>query len=343
MTTRPAGRADRSASGPRRGLAHRLTNAPWFPVACGCVLLFACLAFYQPSFLRANNIVNILTQCSLYAIMAVGMVFVISAGGIDISVAMVAFFIMAMMHALGQFLPAGLVLFLALVIGGLAGACNGFLVSVLRIEPIIATLATMAIARGLAYVLIDSTNKVLSDPLQVIGATKVGVIPLPAIIMVAVALIGSYVLNYTRLGRWAIAIGDNPLSARLSGIPVWRVRFWTYVIAGLTVGVAATIYAGRVGSVQPDSMLGYEFTVITAVVLGGTRLTGGHSTVFGAVLGCVFLYLVENALTMLEISSFYQDLARGVIMFLAIGISTISAVRQRSAAREEDRRRIRLT
>ena len=319
-----------------------LVAAPWLPVAVGCVLLFAFLAFYQPAFLRGPNIINILTQCSLYAIMAVGMVFVISTGGIDISVAMVAFFIMALMHTLGQFIPAELVLVVALLTGGLVGAFNGFLICVLRLEPIIATLATMAMARGLAYILIDSTNKVLADSLQVVGATKIGIIPLPAIIMVVVLLVGSFILNFTRLGRWAVAIGDNPTSARLSGIPVWWVRFWTYVIVGVTVGIAAMIYAGRVGSVQPDSMFGYEFTVITAVVLGGTRLTGGQSTVFGAVLGCVFLYLVENALTMVQVSSFYQDLARGLIMFLAIGISTISVIRQRAAAREEERRRIKL-
>jgi Ribose/xylose/arabinose/galactoside ABC-type transport systems, permease components len=321
-------------------LISKALRKPWVPVFIGILAMFAFLAISQPAFLRLNNFVNILGQCSMYGIMAVGMVFIISTGGIDISVGMSAFFTMAVMYQVAKVLPAPLVFLVAILTSTSVGLINGLLVTYLRIPAMIATLATMSVTRGLAYILINSTNKMIPPELRIIGGSKIGIIPLASILMLAIAIIGAFLLNRTRFGRYVIAIGDNEGSAAYTGMPISLVRLGAYAFCGFCVGVAAIVYAGRVGSIQPDSCLGYEFTVITAVVLGGTRMTGGRSSVCGAVLGAIFLYLGENALTMLQVSSYYQVFCRGAIMFVAIAIDTFTTLRQRKAAARERARRL---
>lgn len=324
-----------------RGILRHFAGKQWTAVLLGNILLFLVLAICQPAFLKPQNLVNILGQCSLYGIMSVGMTFVISTGGIDISVGMHAFFIMSVMFQLNKYLPVWLVFIAALVIGVGVGIFNGFLASVLNFPDMIATLASMSILRGAGYLLIGQSAKQIDPALRVIGGTKIAnFFPVSTIIMVIVSIIGHWALTNTRFGRYTLAVGGNKVSAKFTGIPVHKVRIGAYAVCGFCAALAGIVYAGRLGTIQPNSCMGYEFTVITAVVLGGTRMSGGKSSIVGSVLGCVFLYLIENAMTMMSISSYYQEFVRGIMMVCAIFIDTFTAYRQNAAMIRDRKKRI---
>lgn len=318
----------------------KLFSNQWIAVVIGNILLFAVLAISQPAFLQMSNLMNILCQCSLFGIMAVGMTFVISTGGIDISVGMNALFIMALMWRLYNYMPTWLVIIVALLAGCLIGLFNGALICYLNFPEMIATLASMSILRGAGYIMLDTSQKFVQDALRVIGNTKIlSIIPLPMLIMIVLCVAGSMVLTYTRFGRYLLAIGGSRNSAEYTGINIRLITMGAYVICGACAALGGIVYAGRIGSIAPNSCQSYEFTVITAVVLGGTKMSGGKASIVGSVLGCVFLYLVENAMTMLSVSSYYQTFARAVMMLLAIAIDTITTMRYQANTTKEKRKR----
>ncbi len=313
----------------------------WTAVLIGNILLFIVLAVFQSAFLRPQNLVNILCQCSLYGIMSIGMTFVISTGGIDISVGMHAFFAMCLMFQLNKLMPAWLVFIVVLIIGIIVGTFNGFLASVLNFPDMIATLASMSVLRGAGYLLIGQSAKQVDPVLRIVGGSKIAdFFPIATLIMLVVGIAGHWVLRNTRFGRFTLAVGGNKNSAKLTGINVHKVKMGAYAVCGFCAAMAGIVYAGRVGTIQPDSCLGYEFTVITAVVLGGTKMRGGKSSIIGSILGCVFLYLVENAMTMLSISSYYQEFVRGIMMLCAIAIDTLTTYRQNAAMVRDREKRI---
>jgi ribose transport system permease protein len=321
----------------------RFLQVSWVSILLGVIFLAAALSILQPSFRSLTNFKNIFQQSSVVAVIAVGMTFVILSGGIDISVGMNVFLMCAGMYVLSKFMPAGMVLTFGIIGGAVIGIVNGFLVCVLRITPIIATLSTLAICRGIAYMLIESKMKVVAPAVRVIGASTIGrILPVPILIMIAMAILGYFLLKYTRFGRYVLAIGNSTVSARESGIPIYKMQFATYALCGLCAGIASTIYIGRLGTVQTNTAWGLEFTVITAVVLGGTKLSGGKGTIIGSIIGCIFLTLIENALSLMEVSGFYYDVVRGGILFLAVAIEAVSSWRQNKALLAERSRRLRI-
>lgn len=206
----------------------------WIAVAIGNILLFVILAVSQRAFLQMTNIMNILSQCSLYGIMSVGMTFVISTGGIDISVGMTAFFTMTLIWRLSGFLPTWLIFIIAIAFGCIIGLCNGFMAAVLNFPDMIATLASMSILRGAGYLLIGSAQKFVPDSLRVIGVSRIGIVPVPMIIMLVIAVIGAFIMNNTRFGRYVLAVGGNKNSAvffraECGEDPHGRVRFVRYM------------------------------------------------------------------------------------------------------------------
>ena len=320
----------------------RALQVPWASILLGAVLLCVALSILQPSFFSATNFKNILQQSSFSAIIAVGMTFVIMTGGIDISVGMSVFLMCAGMYVMSRSLPPAAVLMFAISGGVLVGLLNGFLICILRINSIISTLSTLSICRGLAYLLIQSQLRVIPTPFRIIGTSNVaGIIPLPVLMMIAAGVLGYFLLRKTRFGRYVLAIGNSAVSARESGIPIFKMQFMTYALCGLCAGIASTIYIGRLGIVQTDTAWGVEFTVITAVVLGGTKLSGGRGTVTGSIIGCIFLTLIENALNLMEVSGFYYDVVRGSILVIAVIIEAVSNWRQTKALLNERSRRLR--
>lgn len=308
----------------------KVMEQSWIAVLIGVVILVIMLGILEPVFLSLTNLKNIMIQSAVTAIIAVGMTFVIMTNGIDISVAMNMFLIMSFMHLLQQAgLPVGVVFLAAVLLGAAVGIVNGFLICILHIVPMIATFATMSICRGIAYLLIHSKMVVPDASLRFFGLTNIGGIPLAVILMIAAVILGTYLLEFTRFGRYVLAVGNSVTSAQESGIPVNWVRFGTYALCGLCTGMAALIYLGRLGAIQTDAGYGMEFTVITAVVLGGTKLSGGRGTVIGGFVGCIFLTLIENGLNLLEVSGFYYDVVRGIILFIAVVIEAVSDRKQK--------------
>lgn len=237
----------------------RFMSEQWAAALIGNILLFLILAVSQPAFLQATNIMNILCQCSLFGIMAIGMTFVISTGGIDISVGMNALFTMALMYRLNSYgiFPVWAIFLIVLVVGCLVGLLNGFMASVLNFPDMIATLATMSILRGAAYLLLDNSQKFVDAPLRVIGNSKLfQLVPTPTVLMVIMTVIGILVLRYSRFGRYVLAVGGSKNSAVFSGLNVTRIRIGAYVICGVCAALGGIVYAGRIGSIAPQLLHG---------------------------------------------------------------------------------------
>lgn len=295
------------------------------------VLLLVLGAFSSPNFLSVDNLLNVLTRSAFIAIIAVGATFVISAGGLDLSVgSMVAFvaslMIMFMNSGVISSLPLMLIaaMALAVLIGAACGLANGLITTVGRIEPFIATLGTMGIFRGLttwlsqggAITLRSSDLQNLYHPAY-FGAV-LGV-PVPIIVIVATAALGAFLLYRTRYGRHVIAVGSNEDVARYSGIPVNRVRTWTYIIQGLCVAVAVLLYVPRLGSTSATTGTLWELQAITAVVVGGTALRGGVGRIWGTICGAFILEIVGNIMLLSSfVSEYLIGAIQGAIIIIAM-------------------------
>ena len=321
-------------------------NQGWSPVLIGVLILGLIICFAEPAFRSLTNLKNILTQSAVTATIAVGLTFVILTGGIDISVAMNMFMLMSLMHVLQQMgIPVALVFLIILVVGSFVGIINGFLTCIVGIVPMIATFATMAITRGIAYILIENKMVIPDHSLRFFGLTTIGntTIPLAFVVVAVMVLISSYLLKYTRFGRYVLAVGNSRTAAKESGINANLICFFAYAFCGFCTAIASLIYIGRLGAIQTDAGYGMEFTVIAAVVLGGTKLSGGRGTLLGSIIGCVFLTLIENGLNLLEVNGFYYDVVRGVVLCLAVIVEAISINRKEKQLADLRRERFRET
>ncbi|MDR1852422.1 MAG: ABC transporter permease [Propionibacteriaceae bacterium] len=283
-------------------------------------------------FLQVTNLLNIVTQVSGFGLIALGMVFVLIIKGIDLSVGATVALAAVISVSLGQTATAGNKFFpdftppivvpilAAIVVGLICGAINGTIVTVFRIAPFIATLGAMTYLRGGALIYSDGKPISGMDPaLAFIGGGKLfGVLPIPVIIL-TVAAVGMHILlTKTRFGLHVFAIGGNDQAARVSGINIRKVTFWVFVLIGALAGLAGLILAGRIESGNPQ--LGYqmEMDVITAAVIGGTSFNGGVGTIWGAVIGSLFIGVLNNGMDLLNISPFMQLVVKGVIIIIAI-------------------------
>lgn len=281
----------------------------------GLVLLAAVLSVLTPRFLDSNNLANVARQVSINAVIAAGMTIVILTGGIDLSVGSVLALSGAATAGLATggaplavAVPAGLGL------GLLLGVANGLLVTYGRIPPFIATLGTMTAARGLTLVYTGGRPITgLSDSFRVLGTGS-----MPTFIMLLVYLAAWAFLSHTRPGRYIYAIGSNEEAARVAGIPVHRYKILAYALAGLVAGLAGVVLTARLNSAQPTAGVGFELDAIAAVVLGGTRLSGGTGSVGGTLVGSLIIGVLNNGLNLLDVSSFYQQVVKGVVILLAV-------------------------
>lgn len=286
------------------------------------VFLFIVLSFASNAFFTTTNLVNILRQAAVIGIISIGMTFVIISGGIDLSVgAIVAFSgVVATSFAVeGSTTPVIVAVGSGLLVGLLCGAFSGFFSSYLDLPPFIATLATTTIARGLALVYTDGrpiTN--LSDAYVEIGKGSIGPLPIPVIIFLITVLVGMFFLNFTKFGRHVFAVGGNEKAAVVSGINAKAVKFICYLISGFLSGLAAIVLSARIQTGQPAGGVGYETDAITAVVIGGTSMLGGVGTIFGSVVGMLFVSVMTNGLDLLNVSSYYQQVIKGVIIIVAV-------------------------
>jgi ribose transport system permease protein len=292
--------------------------------------------FINPNFIGGTNLSNVMTTSAFISIIAVGATFVISAGGLDLSVGSMVAFVASLMILFmnsGAIAEPGLMLAaamaLAVVIGALCGLANGLITTVGRIEPFIATLGTMGIYRGLTTWLSQGGAITLREPeLQSLyrpayfgNIVRIGSfnVTVPILIIFVTAAIGAFLLYRTRYGRHVVAVGSNEDVARYSGIPVNRVRTITYVIQGLCVAVAVLLYVPRLGSTSATTGILWELQAITAVVVGGTALRGGVGRIWGTLCGAFILEIVGNIMLLSNfISEYLIGAIQGAIIIIAM-------------------------
>ena len=296
------------------------------------VVLVIVGAALNGNFLSATNITNVLSRSAFIGIIAVGMTFVITAGGLDLSVGSMAAFIAglmilvmnAMLPTMGPGWPLVFVgMLTAMVAGTLAGFVNGFLITTMRIEAFIVTLGTMGIYRSLVTWLADggtlSLDFGMRSVIRPIYFDSILGISWPIIVFALVAIIGELVMRRAAFGRHAAAVGSNDQVARYSSVNVNRVRMLTYVFLGILVGVATIMYVPRLGSASPSTGVLWELEAIAAVIIGGTMLKGGFGRVWGTVIGVLILSLIDNILNLTDgVSPYLNGAIQGVIIILAV-------------------------
>ena len=283
-------------------------------------LLCLALTLLSDRFLTPNNLTNVLRQSTVNGIISVGMMMVILTRGIDLCVGSVlALTAVVMADAVTGGAGWAAALLIGMGLGGALGVVNGALVTRLRVPPFIATLGMMVFARGLALTYTEGRPITGLDPaFRFLGTGFVGSIPMP-IVLAAIVFVAAYVLLYhTGFGRHLYAIGDNEVAARLSGIGVKRYIAWVYAASGALAALAGVIEIARLNSAQPTLGQGYEFDAIAAVVVGGTSFEGGEGTLWGTLLGVLFIAVLNNGLNLLNVPSFYQDVVKGAVIALAL-------------------------
>lgn len=284
------------------------------------IVLAAILAVVSPYFLTATNLLNIGRGIAIVGILAVGETIVIIAGGFDLSVgSTMAASGMAAAWLISQGIPLPLAFAAAITIGVIVGFLNGVIISYGRINPLIATLATLAIVRGLSYVISGGREIVVSDPVfQAFGSGTLLGVPYIVILLVAAFAVFAWLMPRTLFGRYAYAIGSSAKAAQRAGVPVKRWRIAYYVTSGALAGIAGLVFVARTGNAQPSAALGIELDVITAVILGGTSLNGGRGRIWGTFIGLLLLGVVNNGLILAGVPAFWQQVVKGVILLLAV-------------------------
>lgn len=321
---------------PAGELTERLSRRDWLerllPFASVAVL-FVALSILSPYFLTVSNLSSVARQTAVINIMALGMTLIMISGGIDLSVGSVMAFAgicgTMLLAAGAPVLPS---LLGAMVAGAAWGLLNSLLITLLRVSPFIATLGTMGVARGLTLVITNGMPVVrLPASFGRLGdGNLLGVIPIPLAVLVALGLLTGFVLKYTRLGRYAYAIGSNTEAARYAGVPVRKYLVAIYVFAGTLTGLAAMIESSRLMTGQPTTGQGYELSVIAAVVIGGGSLSGGEGTVMGTVAGAFLMGLIANGSNLLGVSPFWQQVLIGAVIVLAVAVDELRKRRRQT-------------
>jgi inositol transport system permease protein len=290
-------------------------------LALALAILMTALSIAKPNFLTVANLVNLVRQISINGILAVGVTFVLLTGGVDLS--------LGSLVALTGVVAAGfahpdqysvlLAVLAGVAAGTLCGAANGWVVARGRIAPFVVTLGMMTAARGLAL-LISGGKPVsnLSLAFTRIGGGDISSVPVPIVIFAVVALLSHVFLKNTRLGRYVYAVGGNQNAALASGVNVRNIKTLAYTICGAFAGLAGVVLASRITTGQPNAGIGYELDAIAAVVIGGTSLNGGVGGVGGTILGALLIGVINNGLDLLNVSSYYQQIVKGLIIVSAV-------------------------
>ena len=293
-----------------------------YGILIGLIGLITAFSILSERFFTISNMFIVMRQTSIIAFLAVGMSFVILGAGIDLSVGSVLAFSGAVGAGVMQNGGVFLGILAGLAVGAGLGAFNGIVITKLKIPSFIATLAMMAIARGGTLVYTEGTPITgLPSSFAFLGRGYIGNIPFPIILMFIVFVLAYIILKLTRFGRYVYATGGNINAARASGIKVNNVIFSTFVISGFLSGLSGMVLISRLNSAQPNAGMGYELDAIAAVVLGGTNLFGGEGELWGTLVGAFIMGILSNGLNMLNVSSFYQQLVKGIVILIAVAVA----------------------
>ena len=300
------------------------------------ILMAVAMTILSENFATKDNLFNVARQISVNVCISVGMTMVILTGGIDLSVGSILAFTGAIAAGLLKFgiewpginLFIGFTLFgsicVALAAGSLLGLFNGFMTTRFKVPPFVATLAMLTIARGLTMLYTEGFPITqLGDNFNYLGTGWFLGIPMPVWISILVIALSVSFMNKTRTGRYISAIGGNERAALLSGVNVNKVKVIVYMIAGALAGIAGLLVTARLDSAQPNAGLGYELDSIAAVVIGGTSLSGGKGSIIGTVIGAGIIGVLNNGLVLLNVSPFWQQVIKGLVILLAVIIDKI--------------------
>lgn len=308
----------------------KIVKADELGILAALAVLCTLLALSSPYFLSVTNIMNVLRQFAIYAILATGEAMIIISGGLDLS----AGTLMGLMGVVCAYmttnlgLPAIVVFPAVLVFGGLFGACNGLLVTKVGMNPFITTLGMQNICRGLALLITGGTPIWFESKLAVIGGGYVGPAPVSALVMLLVAAAFVVITKQTVAGRNLYAVGSNEKSARLSGIRVDRVKMMSYMTMGVLASLCGVILAGQLRSADPQGGAGNEMHAITAAIIGGTSLTGGKGSILGVIIGASLMGVLRNGLVLLSLPSYWQIISVGAVIILAVAYDSFMSKRE---------------
>lgn len=296
------------------------------PILLALAALCVVMSVLSGDFLSQYNVVNILQQTTINATLAIGMTFVIITGGIDLSVGSILAFsgiFLGMMLKGG--VPAPLAIALCLLIGCACGLLNGALVAYAKLPPFIVTLGMLSIARGLALIIAGGkNNSTFSAGFRALGTYRIGgVLPIQVVFVIILYLAAHYVLRFRKAGRYLYAIGGNEEATRLSGVNVRRYVAAAYVACGLAAAFASVILTAKLNSAQPSAGDGFELNAVAAAVIGGASLSGGCGSASGTLLGALIMSVLANGLTLLNVSSYAQQVVIGAVIILAVLLDVV--------------------
>lgn len=294
---------------------------PWFGIFVLEIMLLIFMAIAQPEFFSGTNLSNIIRSSAIPIILGIGMTFTILTAGIDLSVGSVVAFTGILLSGLITHMPriAAILLTIAIVTA-VAGGLNGILIGKLGLNAFVITLGSLGIFRGIAYLVTNGTTRSMDTGqlINTLGDGNLGPIPGPLIVVVVVAGVSIWALRSTYFGRDVYAVGGNEFAAQLAGIYTSRVKLTVYFISASLAALAGIMQVGRLQSAAPTAASGIELTVVAGVLLGGTRLSGGVGSIFGTVMGLLFLQTISNSLTIQGVSSYWQQVVTGVLLGAAV-------------------------
>lgn len=307
----------------------RTGRHPEVGVALVILVLAIAIAIGNPNFATSANVFNLLRAIAITGIVAVGMTFVLISGELDLSVGSVVALSGVTAFTVAAETSSVLAIPVGLLVGGAVGFVSGLIVTRIRVNSFIVTLGMLSVARGLSLLITGGLPVNGPHALQGLGQGAIGPVPVQVIVLLLIAVVGQLVLTRTVFGNQVQAVGDNQEAARLSGIPVARIKVTCLIVVGVLAGLAGLIRGAQLGVGEPNAAIGLELEVIAAVIIGGTSLSGGRGSVTGALLGAVLLGLIQNAFVLLHLSNFLQVLSTGLIIILAAAFDRLRVRRSR--------------
>ncbi len=310
----------------------RLLRTRQFTVAIVLVILVIIFGTSSKNFLSASNLRNVLLQVSTIGIASIGMTMIIVTAGIDVSAGSIVGVVAVVVgKSTLKGIPLPIVLIIGIAVGALLGSLNGSIVGFIGVPPIIVTLGSMSFLRAMVYQLLGGRWIGSFPPFpasfRTFGVGEILGLPIPAWIMFLLAALFAYYLRFRPTGRYIYAIGNNPEAARVSGIPVKKVLFYVYVMAGILYGIAAVIVCARTGIVQTNTGAGFELAVIAATVLGGTNILGGEGSVIGSILGALLVAIIKNGMVLMNLPALTEGLIVGSIIIVSVFADILKAGR----------------
>jgi ribose transport system permease protein len=317
-------RAGSTAQGSEEGAKKRRKIPDTAPLIAVLILMMVYFTFASEYFFQVENFKNVLANAAVTGIVCIPSTFLIIAGQIDLSVGSAAAVSGMMLAQVVNAHGVGLGMLAVLIFGLAFGCFNGFIVTVIGVNALITTLGGLGFLYGVAL-LIGNGQTVGMNNFDWLGTAQPLNIPLPIIIFAGLAIVGAITLRYTKFGRSIYAIGSNPNAARVVGIRSNRVIFQTFILSAVASALAGAVLTSQLAAGSPNSGLGLELQVVTAIVLGGASLAGGRGSIFGTVLGLLIVGILNNGLILLDVPTFWQRIAQGLMLILAVSFDSIRA------------------